>query len=445
MHATMMDSFKEYIKLFNSALASGNTADALRIGKKLVQIADGECARPNVDESFKNYYRSQASKVREFIADTSSGSVRSKNTDTVHRKEEKPKNKWFSDKVPKLTLKDVAGLDDIKRKFLVNIVAPFTDCAHIYRKYRGTQYNAQILLYGPPGTGKTFLVKCLAGTLGFHIAVVQTKDILANLVGDAEKNIAEVFEEAKQYDNCIIFFDEIDSIAASRDNDESRNTKGVLTTLLTMMDGFTGVAKEGQHRIIIAATNRPWVLDSAVKRGGRFETQIYVPLPDFDARCRLVQLALGKDASVKDRIDIPCAPDVTVAWLASKLGGMAGADINAVCRQIVNAPLLREINNYRAEKPCDEYVTRDDCTSVISGYINSITDEMLWEFDAYSANLSFNEWYKVIVPRLKRDRAEGKEIQPYLMNLLTMALEEEDKLAKLRYLESRGRTDKDDE
>ncbi len=124
---------------------------------------------------------------------------------------------------------------------------------------------------------------------------------------------------------------------------------------------------------------------------------------------------------------------------------MAGADINAVCRQIVNAPLLREINNYRAEKPCDEYVTRDDCTSVISGYINSITDEKLWEFDAYSANLSFNEWYKVIVPRLKRDRAEGKEIQPYLMNLLTMALEEEDKLAKLRYLESRGRNDKDDE
>lgn len=432
MPATMMDSFKEYIKLFNAAVASGNTPDALRIGKKLVQIADGECARPNVDESFKNYYSTQSAKVREYLADITGGAGRAAGGKANDKKPEKPKNKWFSDKIPNLTMKDVAGLDDVKRSFLVNIIAPFTDCAHIYRKFRGTQYNAQILLYGPPGTGKTFLVKCLAGTLGCHIAVVQTKDILANLVGDAEKNVAEVFEEAKQYDNCIIFFDEIDSIAASRDNDESRNTKGVLTTLLTMMDGFTDVKKEGQHRIIIAATNRPWVLDSAVKRGGRFETQIYVPLPDFQARCRLVELALGQDKTVKDRIEIPLASDVSVEWIAAQLEGMAGADINAVCRQIVNAPLLREIANFNDGHPHDECVTRADCTAVIKNYINSINDEMLWEFDAYAANLNFSDWYKVIIPRLKQDREAGKQIPAYLNNLLNRALEEEERMAKLK-------------
>lgn len=107
---------------------------------------------------------------------------------------------------------------------------------------------------------------------------------MANLVGDGAKIIAEIFEQAKRYDKCIIFFDEIDAIAASRDDDESRHTKEQLTTLLTYMDGFMSGTRKNQIRIIIAATNRPLDIDSAVKRGGRFETQIYVPLPDYDAR-----------------------------------------------------------------------------------------------------------------------------------------------------------------
>ena len=143
----------------------------------------------------------------------------------------------------------------------------------VYRKFRGNQLGSQILLYGPPGTGKTHIVKCLAGALNCQIAVVQTSEVLASVVGVAEKNIRDIFAQAAELDRCIIFLDEIDSICSDRSSDDARNTKSILTTMLTCMDGFMKTTNEGQLRIIVAATNLPWKLDSALKRGGRFETQ----------------------------------------------------------------------------------------------------------------------------------------------------------------------------
>lgn len=412
-----IDNFKEYITLFNRAVDDGDSTTAIRIGKKLVGIADEQIARSEVSSVFKEFYTSNILKVREYLADLNANA--SGGSSSMKARKNPEKLKWFSTEVPKLTLRNVAGLENVKNEFMVNILAPLSPkYESIYRKYRGSQVSTQILLYGPPGTGKTFLVRCLAGSLGCHIAVVQTKDIMANLVGDAEKNIAEVFDEAKKYDKCIIFFDELDSIAASREDEESRHTKGVLTTMLTMMDGFSGGAKEGQHRIIIAATNRPWILDSAVKRGGRFETQIYVPLPDFEARYQLVKIALGKDNNFQNSVDIPLSPDITINWLAEKLDGMAGADINAVCRQIVNKPLRREIESLRDKGVAvSECVTKADCESVINNYINGITDETLLSFDAYAASMDANEYLKVIIPKVKRKIARDESVPAYLRRL----------------------------
>ena len=238
---------------------------------------------------------------------------------------------------------------------------------------------------------------------------------MARLVGDGAKIIAAVFEQAKKYDKCIIFFDEIDAIAASRDDDESRHTKEQLTTLLTYMDGFMSKTAPGQIRIVVAATNRPWVLDSAVKRGGRFETQIYIPLPDLAARRKLVEIALGKDPKVKNRLDIPCEPDVTPEWLAMQLEGYAGADIKAICKQIINRPLRRAIFAEHNSRPCPDYkVSRKDCAEVIGKYINSITDEMLLQFDAYKANMEFKEYIKAIL------RADHSQLKDYARRWLTI-------------------------
>lgn len=409
----MMPSFKNYLAVFQIAVENSDNITAVRNAKRIINLAEEQCALPNVPQPYKDFYLANANRVREWLAVIEEGKVATSTAGTPDS-DKIAETDWFSDDVPNLTMRDVAGLENVKDAFKINVFAPLAQkYSHIYKKYR-KDMGLQILLYGPPGTGKTHIVKCLAGQLGCKIAVVQVKDVMANLVGDGAKIIAAIFEQARQYDKCIIFFDEIDAIAASRDDDESRHTKEQLTTLLTNMDGFTAGTKPGQIRIIVAATNRPWILDSAVKRGGRFDTQIYVPLPDEGARAKLIALALGKDKSVKDRIDVPCAPDVTLEWLVEKFEGFAGADIKAICKQIINRPLYREIQHLsQTGEEKDDQITRQDCEDTLKGYINSITDEMLFQFDAYSANMGFEEYMRTLKVRLEKKTANGDELQPH--------------------------------
>ena len=406
MSKSINEAFDNYIHLYNAAVDSGDVIETLQAGKEILRLADEMCQDPNVSLSLKDYYQRQADEVRKRLKKIEKCGGKKPQTAAIGKGDFSATD-WFSAEAPKLTLADVAGLDDVKTEFMVNVFAPITPrYAPIYHRYRNDM-GLQILLYGPPGTGKTHIVKCLAGQLGCKIAVVQIKAVMANLVGDGAKIISAIFEQAKRYDKCIIFFDEIDTIAASRDTDESRHTKEQLTTLLTNMDGFTSGTREGQIRIIVAATNRPWALDSAVKRGGRFETQIYVPLPDMSARRKLIAMALGRDSESSSAPEIPLAPDVTVDWLAERLQGYAGADIKAICKQIISRPLRREILAFaETDKEEHDHVTVADCEEVIGKYINPITDEMLLQFDAYKANLSFSEYLARLIRMPSADRAD---------------------------------------
>ena len=384
-----------YVKNYNSAINAGNVEEAVKFGTQAVKLAVSELKSASLNEAHKSYYESVINTIQPFLKNPQSASKKSSASGNGAPTEDKIKaTDWFAAPIPNLTLKDIAGLENVKNEFIVNVFAP-TDpkYADKYRKYRGEEKGLQILLYGPPGTGKTHVVKCLAGQMRCKIAFVQIKDVMASLVGDGAKIISEIFEQAKQYDRCIIFLDEIDAIAASREDEDSRHTKEQLTTLLTNMDGFTSKAKPGQIRIVIAATNRPWALDSAVKRGGRFDTQIYVPLPDEQAREQLIRLALGKDTSIKDRVDIPLAPDVTIPWLVERTRGYAGADIKSICRQAISYPLRREIFARREGKEINDCVTVADFEAVFRKYINSITDESLTDFDAYKMNMEYSREY----------------------------------------------------
>lgn len=385
-----------YVKSYNEAIKAGNIEQAIASGTQAVKLATAELRSTSLLDAHKTYYESVLNIIQPFLKNPqaavkkSSGSAAQGNPS-----EDKIKSTdWFASPIPNLRLKDIAGLENVKNEFIVNVFAP-TDpkYADKYKKYRGEERGLQILLYGPPGTGKTHVVKCLAGEMGCKIAVVQIKDVMANLVGDGAKIISEIFEQAKQYDRSIIFFDEIDAIASSREDDDSRHTKEQLTTLLTNMDGFTSKAKPGQIRIVIAATNRPWALDSAVKRGGRFDTQIYVPLPDEQAREQLIRLALGKDPNVKNRVDIPLAKDVTIPWLVERTRGYAGADIKSICRQAIAYPLKREIFARRSGNESNDCITVADFEAVFAKYINSITDESLTDFDAYRMNMEYSKEY----------------------------------------------------
>lgn len=417
MADALIESYKEFLSLYNQYRVNEDVQSALRMAREIDKIAKNQYARSDLPSQIKDFYATTSAPVREWLASIKISACVTKTSgndsvDTIRSTD------WFAAEIPTLTMRDVAGLKELRDEFLVNVFAPISPkYAPIFRKYRGNDLGMQLLLYGPPGCGKTFLVKCLAGTLGCKIAVVQVKDVLANLVGDGAKIIDEIFDQAKKFDRCIIFFDEIDAIAADRDDDESRHTKEQLTTLLTNMDGFTTTTKPGQIRIIIAATNRPWILDNAIKRGGRFEDQFYVPLPDFDARKKLIEIALGKDDS--RRINVPCAENVTVDWLAEKLEAYSGADIKAICRQIVNQPLRREIEFYRDHgKFCSDFVTQTDCMSVIENFINGVTDEMLFSYDAYKANLSVQQYLTLFKPKALADKASGKKIPPHVMRWL---------------------------
>ena len=389
----MIEVFNMKVNAFNKAIKEDDIDEICAIGVDMLRIAFEECAKPNVVSTIKDTYRKQAMAVASHLANlakqpravsSSAGRVESgSGSDPYYVAKQ-----WFSDEVPNLNFTNIIGVQEVKDAFMVDVVAPLRpEFKEIYRKFRGEQMGSQILLYGPPGTGKTHIVKCLAGALNCKIAVVQTSEVLASVVGVAEKNVRDIFEQASELDRCIIFLDEIDSICSDRSSDDARNTKSILTTLLTCMDGFVKTKKDGQLRIIVAATNLPWKLDSALKRGGRVETQIYVPLPDVTARRKFIELELKK---------LPHNSDVTVEWLADMLNGYSGADIKAVMKQIANAPLRREVMNIlNTGIVMGERVTSDDCTVVIENYINGVTPEMLLRFEAYDRGISYEELVRI--------------------------------------------------
>lgn len=386
--ASMIGVFNSKVSVFNEAVREGDVDTVCEVGSEMLRIAMEQCANPNVATTIKDTYRKQCASVIDHLTRYAKKSpVAAAHTGSSDEGGGDPyytEKNWFSDEVPELNFTNIIGLQEVKDAFMVDVVAPLRhEFQEVYRKFRGNQLGTQILLYGPPGTGKTHIVKCLAGALNCKIAVVQTSEVLASVVGVAEKNVRDIFAQASKLDRCIIFLDEIDSICSDRSSDDSRHTKSILTTMLTCMDGFLKTKNPDQLRIIVAATNLPWKLDSALKRGGRFETQIYVPLPDEVARKKFVELDLDK---------LPHAENVTSDYLAEKLDGYAGADIKAIMKQIANEPLRREVMNIiKTGKEKGEIVTLADCEKVLKTYINSVTPEMLKKFKAYDIGISSGE------------------------------------------------------
>ncbi len=389
----MISIFNSKVNAFNEAVNASDIDAICEIGAEMLRIALEQCSNPNVSTTIKDTYRKQCSAVISHLVryakQPSISVAHSGDGDGIDPYYSE--KKWFSDEVPKLNFTNIIGVQEVKDAFMVDVVAPLRpEFQAVYHKFRGDQLGTQILLYGPPGTGKTHIVKCLAGALNCKIAVVQTSEVLASVVGVAEKNMRDIFAQAAELDRCIIFLDEIDSICSDRSSDDSRHTKSILTTMLTCMDGFMKTKKPNQLRIIVAATNLPWKLDPALKRGGRFETQIYVPLPDLEARKKLIALDLDH---------LPHAADVTEGYLAQKLDGYAGADIRAIMKQIANEPLRREVINIM-NNGCErgEVITLEDCGKVIKSYINGVTNEMLLRFKAYDMGISYEE----LILKLKR-------------------------------------------
>ncbi len=226
----------------------------------------------------------------------------------------KSKAKMLSDEQIKVTLDDVAGADEAKQE-----VAEIVDFLKDPGKYQNLGGNIPrgVLMVGPPGTGKTLLAKAIAGEAKVPFFTISGSDFVEMFVGVGASRVRDMFEQAKAHAPCIIFIDEIDAVGRSRGsgmgggNDEREQT---LNQLLVEMDGFEG--NEGV--IVIAATNRADVLDSALLRPGRFDRQVSVGLPDIKGREQILKVHMRK---------VPLADDVKPAYIARGTPGFSGADL----------------------------------------------------------------------------------------------------------------------
>ena len=239
--------------------------------------------------------------------------------------------------VPDVKWDDVGGLGDVKQELVEAVEWPLKH-PESFKKF-GVRPPKGTLLFGVPGTGKTLLAKAVASESEANFISVKGPELLSKWVGDSEKGVREIFRKAKQTAPTVIFFDEIDSIASTRSaNDtDSGVTKRVVNQLLTEMDGM----EELEDVCVIAATNRPDILDSGLMRPGRFDRHIKVDVPNEEGRLAIFKVHTK---------DMPLASDVDLEKLAKQTEGYVGADIESVCREAAMLTLRDDLEANEVSK-----------------------------------------------------------------------------------------------
>ncbi len=283
--------------------------------------------------------------------------------------------------VPKVRWSDIGGLEDVKQQLREAVEWQLT-FPEVFERM-GIRPPKGILLFGPPGTGKTLLAKAVATESGANFIAVRGPEVLSKWVGESEKAIREIFRKARQAAPTVVFFDEIDAIAPARGmgHDTSGVLERMVNQLLAEMDGITPLNRV----VVIAATNRPDILDPALLRPGRFDRLIYVPPPDKQARLEILKVHTR---------NVPLAEDVNLEALAEKLEGYTGADIEALVRE---ATMLVLRNRYsqcysEAKGKCKD---NEDCVR------NSLRQCMLSSPQKVSLN-DFEAAMKVVTPSLNK-------------------------------------------
>ncbi len=220
--------------------------------------------------------------------------------------------------ITKTTWDDVGGLDNIKKELHEAIELPLEDPASFERL--GIRPPKGVLLYGPPGTGKTLIARAIANVSKANFISIKGPEIMSKWVGESEKAVRMIFKKAKQVSPCIVFLDEIDAIAPRRGgHNDSGATERIVNQLLTSMDGLEGM----DNVFVIAATNRPDIVDPALLRPGRFDKLLLIPVPERESRLKILEVHT-KNMPL-DKVDLGA--------LADRLEGYVGADIENICRE----------------------------------------------------------------------------------------------------------------
>jgi SpoVK/Ycf46/Vps4 family AAA+-type ATPase len=228
-----------------------------------------------------------------------------------------------------LTLADVAGLTEVKKRLEAAFLAPMRNPE--LRKLYGKSLRGGLLLYGPPGCGKTFVARAVAGELGARFITVSFADLIDMFVGRSERNIHELFEVARRNAPCVVFLDEVDAIGQKRSQLRNTPMRSAVNQLLLELDD---VASDNTGVFLLAATNHPWDVDSALRRPGRFDRTLLVLPPDGPAREGVFRFHL------RER---PVA-GIDLAKLSKMTDGYSGADIAHICETAAERALLDSVS-----------------------------------------------------------------------------------------------------
>uniref|UniRef100_A0A8R1E015 vesicle-fusing ATPase n=1 Tax=Caenorhabditis japonica TaxID=281687 RepID=A0A8R1E015_CAEJA len=250
---------------------------------------------------------------------------------------------------PNTTWADIGGLQNVKRE-LQELVQYPVEHPEKYLKF-GMQPSRGVLFYGPPGCGKTLLAKAIANECQANFISIKGPELLTMWFGESEANVRDVFDKARAAAPCVLFFDELDSIAKSRggtSGDAGGASDRVINQVLTEMDGMN--AKK--NVFIIGATNRPDIIDPAVLRPGRLDQLIYIPLPDEASRHQILKASLRKT---------PLSKDLDLTFLAKNTVGFSGADLTEICQRACKLAIRESIEKeIRIEKDRQERRARGE-------------------------------------------------------------------------------------
>ena len=271
--------------------------------------------------------------------------------------------KFNWDSLPSIRFGDIAGLNEVKEVVEVKVLLPLKNPQAFegYEKKNG----GGLFLYGPPGTGKTMIAAAIANEIGAKFCSVKPSDLLHQGAGNTEKAVRALFAQAREFPCAVIYFDEMDSISPK--STKSQYAKQLRSEFLAQLQGIDSYKKDtGNILFLISATNKPWDVDSAFLRPGRFGTKVYVGLPDAPAReyiinKRLVKIAEKGVVAVKDDID--------VADIVEKTNGFNGADISNLLDRI------EEISIIRGSKTQEKYIAGQDFEDALQSVRSSVQAE----------------------------------------------------------------------
>ncbi|MCL4347558.1 MAG: VCP-like ATPase [Thermoplasmataceae archaeon] len=267
--------------------------------------------------------------------------------------------------IPNVHWDDIGGLDDVKRELRESVELPLQK-PEIFKNL-GIRAPKGFLLYGPPGVGKTLLAKAVANESNANFISVKGPEVLSKWVGESEKAVREIFKKAKQVAPTIVFLDEIDSIAPRRGSTgDSGVTERIVNQLLTSMDGIEVL----QGVVVVGASNRPDILDSALLRAGRFDKMIYIPPPDAEGRLKILKVHTK---------NMPLASDVDLKKLANIGEGYVGADLENLVRE---AGMIAYRKDPNATK-----VTQADFMDAMNAIKPSVDEEVLKFYNTISSNM----------------------------------------------------------